>query len=67
MAISAALYREILRQIEREGYGSRPGRAVVPAWQERLLIARHRLKRRRAPDSPGLRVGPGEGGRSLAL
>ena len=67
MSLSAALYREILRQIERDGYGSRPGRAVVPAWRERLLIARHRLKRRRAPDSAGVRVGGGEGGRSLAL
>jgi len=26
---AAAMYREILRQIEREGYGARPGRAVV--------------------------------------
>jgi phytoene synthase len=42
MAVSAALYREILRQIERDGFGSRPGRAVVPAWRARLLIAKHR-------------------------
>jgi 15-cis-phytoene synthase len=42
MAVSAALYREILRQLEREGFGSRPGRVVVPAWRTRLLIARHR-------------------------
>jgi 15-cis-phytoene synthase len=39
MAVSAALYREILRQIERDGYGRQPGRAVVPAWRERMLIA----------------------------
>ncbi len=43
MALSAALYREILRQIERDGFGRRPGRAVVPAWRIRALILRHRL------------------------
>jgi len=43
VALSAALYREILRQIERDGYGSKPGRVAVPAWRKRLLIARHRL------------------------
>lgn len=41
MALSAALYREILRQLERDGFGARPGRAVVPAWRTRLLIAEH--------------------------
>ena len=30
MALSAALYREILRQIERDGYGREAGRAIVP-------------------------------------
>jgi 15-cis-phytoene synthase len=44
IALSAALYREILRQIEREGYGRRPGRIAVPSWRRRLLIATHRLK-----------------------
>jgi phytoene synthase len=43
MALSAALYREILRQIERDGFGRRPGRAVVPAWRRRILLAKHRL------------------------
>ena len=43
MALSAALYREILRQIERDGFGRTPGRAVVPAWRTRALIAKHRL------------------------
>jgi phytoene synthase len=43
MALSATLYREILRQIERDGFGGKPGRAVVPAWRMRLLTARHRL------------------------
>lgn len=42
MALSAALYREILRQIERDGFGRRPGRAVVPTWRRQQLIARHR-------------------------
>ncbi len=42
MALSATLYREILRQIEREGFGRRPGRAVVPRWRARFLIARQR-------------------------
>jgi 15-cis-phytoene synthase len=44
MALSAALYREILRQIEREGYGRKPGRATVPAWRRNLLITQHRLR-----------------------
>jgi 15-cis-phytoene synthase len=44
MAVSTALYREILRQIERDGFGSRPGRAVVPSWRIRLLTSKHRLK-----------------------
>ena len=30
MALSAALYREILREIERQGFGREPGRVVVP-------------------------------------
>jgi phytoene synthase len=37
----AALYQEILRQVERDGYGARPGRAVVPAWRRRLVVARY--------------------------
>jgi 15-cis-phytoene synthase len=44
MGLSAALYREILRQIERDGFGRRPGRAVVPAWRGRLLAVEHRLR-----------------------
>lgn len=41
-AISAAgtMYREILRQIERDGYGARPGRAVVPGSRKLLIAAR---------------------------
>lgn len=44
MALSSALYREILRQIEREGYGRRPGRVAVPGWRRWLLVTEHRLK-----------------------
>ncbi len=43
MALAAALYREILRQLERDGFGRTPGRAVVPAWRVRMLTATHRL------------------------
>jgi phytoene synthase len=60
MAISSALYREILRQIERTGYGRTPGRVTVPAWRTRLLTSQHRLKRygghNNAPASPGATV-----------
>jgi phytoene synthase len=48
MGLSAALYREILRQIERDGFGCAPGRVVVPAWRTRLLTVEHRLRRRPA-------------------
>ncbi|HUA74715.1 MAG TPA: phytoene/squalene synthase family protein [Solirubrobacteraceae bacterium] len=44
MAVSVSLYREILRQIERDGYGHRSGRVTVPGWRMRLLVSRHRLK-----------------------
>ena len=40
VSAAAAMYREILRQIEREGYGSRPGRAVVPAQRKFVVAAR---------------------------
>lgn len=43
MALAAALYREILRQLEREGLGREPGRVTVPAWRMRLLTVKHRL------------------------
>jgi 15-cis-phytoene synthase len=35
---AAAMYREILRQIERDGYGAEAGRAVVPR-RRKLLVA----------------------------
>lgn len=44
LTISVALYREILRQIEREGYGRQAGRVAVPAWRQRLVIARARVR-----------------------
>ena len=39
---AAGMYREILRQIEREGYGVRPGRAVVSRPRKLLVAARAR-------------------------
>ena len=43
IAAAAAMYREILRQIERDGYGARPGRAVVPRSRKLLVAARARV------------------------
>ena len=40
IAAAAGMYREILRQIEREGYGARGGRAVVPRRRKLLIAAR---------------------------
>lgn len=37
---AAAMYREILRQIERDGLGARPGRAVVPTRRKLAVAAR---------------------------
>lgn len=37
---AAVMYREILRQLEREGLGARPGRAVVPPRRKLVLAAR---------------------------
>jgi phytoene synthase len=44
MGISGVLYREILRQIERDGFGRRAGRAKVPNWRKQHLIARYPLR-----------------------
>ncbi len=49
MALAAALYREILREIERAGYGRTAGRVTVPARRIRLLTAKHRLTRHQRP------------------
>jgi 15-cis-phytoene synthase len=43
IALWIGLYREILRQLERNGLGRRAERAVVPAWRRRMFVARHRL------------------------
>lgn len=43
VSLSAAIYQEILRQIEREGFGRQPGRVTVPSWRTLLLGAKHRL------------------------
>jgi phytoene synthase len=43
IGVCAALYQEILRQIEREGFGSGEGTVAVPAWRVRAVIARRRL------------------------
>jgi len=40
IAAAAGMYREILRQIEREGYGARAGRAVVPPRRKLFVAAR---------------------------
>jgi len=48
MALAADLYREILRQIERDGFGIQHGRAVVPGSRAKDLIAKHSPKRGRA-------------------
>ncbi len=37
---AASMYREILRQLEREGLGVRAGRAVVPGRRKLVLVAR---------------------------
>lgn len=45
VAAAAAMYREILRQIEREGYGRTPGRAVVPRGRRVAIAARRAIAR----------------------
>ncbi|HXD55531.1 MAG TPA: squalene/phytoene synthase family protein [Solirubrobacteraceae bacterium] len=41
MALATALYREILRQIERDGYGRSPGRATISDERKEALVARY--------------------------
>jgi hypothetical protein len=41
------MYREILRQIERDGYGRRPGRAVVSRRRKLVVAARRAASSRR--------------------
>ncbi len=40
IALAAGLYREILREIERTGFGREPGRTVVPAPRKLLTTLR---------------------------
>jgi 15-cis-phytoene synthase len=40
VAAAGGMYREILRQIEREGYGARPGRTTVPGTRKLWVAAR---------------------------
>jgi len=40
VAAAAAMYREILREIERDGYGATSGRAVVPRRRKLIVAAR---------------------------
>ena len=49
IAAAAAMYREMLRQLEREGYGARAGRAVVPRSRKLRVAARAAWRRRRRP------------------
>jgi phytoene synthase len=48
IAAAGAMYREILRQIEREGYGAQPGRAIVPRSRKLLVAARARVRAQHA-------------------
>jgi phytoene synthase len=41
MGLSTVLYREILRQLERDGYGRKPGRATVPAWRKTMIATNY--------------------------
>lgn len=40
IAAAANMYRELLRRLEAEGYGARPGRAVVPRARKLKIAAR---------------------------
>lgn len=44
MTLATILYREILRQIERDGFGRDPGRSTVPTWRKRQLITEQRRR-----------------------
>lgn len=43
IAAAGAMYREILRQIERDGYGELPGRAIVGRRRKLIVAARARI------------------------
>jgi phytoene synthase len=48
IAAAGAMYREILRQIERDGYGAQPGRAIVSRRRKLRVAARARIPERQA-------------------
>jgi phytoene synthase len=49
MGLATALYREILRQLERDGFGREAGRATIPDWRRHQLIAQHSRHAVRSP------------------
>jgi phytoene synthase len=63
-AVAAAgwMYREILRQIERDGYGARAGRAVVPRRRKLLIAARAGAR----PPAPAAAAPPSRAARGRA-
>ena len=44
IAAAADMYREVLRRLEAEGYGARPGRAVVRRRRKLTIAARAALR-----------------------
>jgi len=48
VSCAARMYREILMQIERDGYGARPGRSVVSVPRKLILAAGARPRRAQA-------------------
>lgn len=52
IAAAAGMYRQILREIEREGLGQRPGRAVVPLRRKVGAAARAQLHARSSTRQP---------------
>jgi phytoene synthase len=58
---AAAMYREILRQIERDGYGAQPGRAVVSGRRKVVVAAGALARGPRAAGSRGSGGRPGPG------
>jgi phytoene synthase len=52
IGVSGTLYREILRQIERGGYGRKPGRVSVPVGRKQTLIATYRTPKPSTRTSP---------------
>jgi phytoene synthase len=53
IAAAARMYREILREIERDGYGAHAGRAVVPTPRKLLLMAGAGGRRPSTPRASG--------------